>query len=138
MGRVYVPPPDPAARVSVSAPMPGGAPIPSTLALGGNLIDRFVTFFQLGIALLFLVSSDYFHIAETTNSLLEEFGVSARIPAAMDNYGWLLLGANILFLLVTFVWAYRTLRRGRLAFYIPLVGYLAFSVVIGLLVGFLL
>jgi hypothetical protein len=48
-----------------------------------------------------------------------------------------LLGANIVLLLATIVWAFATLRRGRLAFYIPLVGYLAFSAVLGVALAIL-
>ena len=131
MGRRYVPPPAAETRVEVpEAPGPGLATSATSFRLGGNLIDRFITIFQLGIGLVFLLSSDYFHLAEISNIGIQELGLSQRVPLAIDQYGWLLLGANILVLGVSFVWAYARLRRGRLAFFVPLVGYFAFIVIL--------
>ena len=130
MGRAYVPPPDPATRVVHAVPAPGESAAPASLQLGGNLIDRFVTIFQLGVGFVLLLSSDFFHLAENLNIDLAEAGFSQRIPVAIDLYAWWLLGANIVLLLATFGWAYATLRRGRLAFYIPFVGWLGFSAVL--------
>jgi hypothetical protein len=36
---------------------------------------------------------------------------------------------------VSFVWAYARLRRGRLAFFVPLVGYFAFVVILAVTVS---
>jgi hypothetical protein len=156
MGRKYTPPPAPETRVSVpGAPTPGqpGAGQPGSgqpgsgqqgsgqqapeqpFRIGGNLIDRFVSIFQLGIGLVLLLSSDYFHLGENANTDLSEVGLTEKIPVAIDHYGWLILGANIVLLLATIVWVYARLRRGRLAFYIPAVGYLAFSAFLGLLIS---
>jgi Family of unknown function (DUF6264) len=136
MGKLYVPPPAAETRVIVpGAPGPGVADEqgePTSLRLGGNLIDRFVTIFQLGIGLVLLLSSDYFHFGENANTDMAELGLTQKIPLAIDQYGWALLAANIILLLATFVWAFATLRRGKLAFYIPAVGYLAFSGILGL------
>ena len=141
MGRAYVPPPEPETetetRVVARTAAPGKQTAASPLRLGGNLVDRFITIFQLGIGLVLLLSSDFFHFGENANTDLAELGISQRIPVAIDHYGWLLLGANIVLLLATFVWAYATLRRRRLAFYIPVVGYLAFSGVLGVLISVL-
>ena len=131
MGRAFVPLPTPETRVPVATPTPAEATASTSLRLGGNLIDRFVTIFQLGIGFVLLLSSDFFHLGENANIDLADLGISQRVPVAIDQYAWLLLGANIVLLLATFVWAYATLRRRRLAFYIPLVGYLAFSAVLG-------
>lgn len=137
MGGAFVPPPDPATRVTVVAPIPGEVPTATPFRLGGNVIDRFVTVFQLGIGLVLLLSSDFFHLGENANTDLAELGFSQRIPVGIDHYAWLLLGANIALLLATFVWAYARLRRGRLAFYIPLVGYVAFSTMLGVAISVL-
>ena len=123
MGREYVPP----APVETTPPVPSVEPAPAPNA--GHIVDRFVTVFQLGIGLVTLLSSDYFHISENANILLQELGNSHRMPTSLDHYAWLLLGANILILLLTIVWAYATLRRGKRAFYIPFLGYCAFSLV---------
>ncbi len=135
MGRAYVPPPDPATRVVAEVPVPGEAPQPNPFVLSGSLIDRFVTVFQLGVGLVLLISSDFFHFAENSNSFAEEAGISQRVSVGIDHYGWLLLGANIVLLLATFVWAYSTLRRGRLAFYIPFLGFVVFLGVVALTVA---
>ena len=136
MGRAYVPP-EPETRVAAPGDAPGKQTAASSLRLGGNLVDRFITIFQLGIGLVLLLSSDFFHLGENTNTALAELGITQRIPVAIDHYGALMLGANIVLLLATVVWAYATLRRGRLAFYIPVVGYLAFSAVLGVLIAVL-
>jgi hypothetical protein len=136
MGRRYVPPPAAETRVEVpAAPAPGQGTSATSFRLGGNLIDRFITIFQLGIGLVFLLSSDYFHLAEISNIGMQELGLSQRVPLAIDHYGWLLLSANILVLGVSFVWAYARLRRGRLAFFVPLVGYFAFVVILAVTVS---
>jgi Family of unknown function (DUF6264) len=126
MGRDYVP----AAPAEPAPPIPSTEPMPDA----GHIVDRFVTVFQLGIGLVTLLSSDYFHLSENANTLLQELGNSNRMPASLDHYAWLLLGANILILLLTIVWAYATLRRGKRAFYIPFVGYCAFSVVFAIII----
>ena len=135
MGRPFVPPPDPATRVAVPAPMSDATPPSASVGPGGHVIDRFLTIFELGIAIVLLVSADFSHVAENANTALEGFGISHRIPVAIDHYAWLLLASNIVLLLATFVWAFAWLRRGRLAFYIPLVGYLVFSAVLGIAIG---
>jgi Family of unknown function (DUF6264) len=137
MGKTYVPPSAPETRVAAPEESPDKETPASPFRLSGNLIDRFVTIFQLGIGVLLLLSSDFFHLGENANVDLADLGISQRIPVAIDHYGWLLLSANIVLLLATFFWAYATLRRGRLAFYIPAVGYLAFSAVLGLAISVL-
>jgi len=136
MGRDYVP----SAPVPVGIPSAGPSTSSGTEATSsgtnavpgsGHFIDRFVTAFQLGIGVLALVTSDWFHLAEDLNTAFVQAGVATRISTSLDRYGWVLLGANILFLLATIVWASATLRRGRRAYYIPFVGYLAFTVVVG-------
>jgi hypothetical protein len=86
-----------------------------------------VTAFQLGIGVVALVTSDWFHIAEVVNAAFAQAGVSTRISTSVDRYGWVLLVVNILFLAATIVWATATLRRGKRAYYIPLLGYVAFT-----------
>jgi hypothetical protein len=131
MGRAYVPPPHPESPSAAIGDPPGEETAANPFRPGGNLIDRFVTIFQLGIGFVVLLNSDFFQLSEKTNLLASELGVSQRISSNVDHYAWLLLGANIVLLIATCVWAYVVLRRGRLAFYIPFVGYLAFMAVVG-------
>jgi hypothetical protein len=139
MGKLYVPPPAAETRVIVpGAPGPGMSSEPgeqTSLRLGGNLIDRFVTIFQLGIGLVALVQTDWFHIGENYNTLVTELGVTEKVPLAIDHYAWVFLVANIILLVATFVWVFATLRRGRLAFYIPAVGFFAFCGLLDLVVA---
>jgi hypothetical protein len=131
MGRVYVPPPDLATPASVVASPPDERAAPHTDRPRGNLLDRFVTLFELGIGIALLLSTDYSRLGENTNLTLKAMGSTQKASLAIDHYSWILLGANIVLLLASVVWAYATLRRGRLAFYIPIVGFFAFATVLG-------
>jgi hypothetical protein len=98
-----------------------------------------VTAFQLGIGVVALVVSDWFHVAEGLNAEFAQAGVSTRVPTSLDRYGWVLLGVNILFLAATIVWASANLRRGKRAYYIPFLGYIAFTfTILGGIVAYLL
>jgi hypothetical protein len=133
MGKVYVPPtPPPAAdsRVDISAPQKDA--VPQHLQSGAHLVDRFVAIFQLGIGLVLLVNSDYFHVAEMFNTALAQFGLSNRISTSVDAYGGVFLALNIVFLLSTMAITYLRLRRAKTAFWVPFAGYAAFGIVIGI------
>jgi hypothetical protein len=133
MGKQYVaptPPPEPGTRVDLAAPVAAQ----ERLRIPGNAVDRFATIFQLGIGLVLLLNSDFFHIAETLNTVAQEFGSSHRVATSLDAFGWVFLGANIVFLLATMVASYLRLRRAKLAFWVPFVGYFAFSLVIAIAV----
>jgi len=69
-------------------------------------------------------------LGENANTDLAELGITQRSPSPSTirlDPAWREHRAAG----GTFVWAFATLRRGRLAFYIPVVGYLAFSAVLG-------
>jgi hypothetical protein len=127
MGRAYTPPPAPETRVSI--PVVPGAPAAEDqqLRFGGNVIDRFLTIFQLGIGLVFLINSDYFHFAENVNTASNELGTGQTVPLALDRFGWLMLAANILLYLGTVLLSYARLRHRKLAFFVPFVGLTVFS-----------
>jgi Family of unknown function (DUF6264) len=137
MGRTYTPPPAPETRVSI--PVVPGAPAPAPeeqLRFGGNVVDRFLTIFQLGIGLVFLINSDYFHFAEDFNTASTQFGSGPTLPVAIDRFGWLVLAVNIALFLGTAVLAYSRLRRRKLAFFVPFVGLTAFYVFLTALILF--
>jgi Family of unknown function (DUF6264) len=138
MGRIYTPPPAPETRVSIPV-VPGAAAPPEheqQLRFGGNVVDRFVTIFQLGIGLVFLINSDYFHFAEDFNTGSTTFGGGPTLPVSFDRFGWVLLAANVAFYIGTTVLAYSRLRHRKLAFFIPLLGVTAFSLVTSALILF--
>jgi hypothetical protein len=121
MGREYIAP-VPAVEIPPQPTVPVDLQLPSL----GHLVDRFVTMVQLGVGVLALITSNWFQFAADTNPAFAEAGISLRIPSAVDRYGWVLLGANVLFLALTTLWAYTAMRRRRWAFYIPFVGDIAF------------
>jgi hypothetical protein len=129
MGRVYVPPPDPATRIPLAPPASDGYPTPPAPTVR-TLLDRLVTLFELGLGFAALLGTDFSRLAENTNTGLVAMGSSQRVSLAIDHYSWFLLGANIVLLLASTFWAYAALRRGRLAFYIPIVGFLALTIVL--------
>jgi hypothetical protein len=122
MGTHYVPPsvmpPPPVAEDRQQLP---------ALRMGGNAVDRFATIFELGIGVVVLLNSDYFHTSQSYSQVSSLFGVSITISPAIDSWGWLLLAGNILFLALTALWALVRLRRRKLAFWIPIVGFAAFD-----------
>jgi hypothetical protein len=125
MGQEYVAPaPTPAPANTLH---PAATPQQGQLPEFGHLVDRFATVVQLGVGLLSVITSDWFDFATITNVALAKAGIATRVPTVIDQYGWVLLGANIVFLAATMVWAYLRLRRGRRAYYIPFVGYCAFA-----------
>jgi hypothetical protein len=129
MGRRYVPPVEvpvpPVPPVQASTDQPS-ADEPMSLRIPGHPIDRFATIFQLGIGLVFLLNSNYFQFGEVYNSTASEVGLPTSVSSTIDSYGWLLLTANIVLYLATAVTAYLRLRRGKLAFWIPFLGFAVF------------
>jgi hypothetical protein len=128
MGRAYAPPPT--AETRASSPVVPGTPQREQgeqLRPGGNAIDRFVTIFQLGIGLVFLINSDYFHFGENLNAASSELGIGSTMPTTIDQLGWLFLIVNIVLYVATSVLAYSRIRRAKLAFFVPLVGAATFS-----------
>ncbi|HEY1529757.1 MAG TPA: DUF6264 family protein [Galbitalea sp.] len=122
MGKRYVPPaimpPPPAAEDRQEVP---------AFRLPGNAIDRFATIFQLGIGLVFLLNSDYFHTSQSYDQVSTLFGVAITISSAINSWGWALLTGNIVLLLLTAVWALLRLRHGKLAFWVPILGFAVFD-----------
>jgi hypothetical protein len=136
MGRAYVPPPPPEAHVSI----PSGSGTARSeegeqLRLGGNSIDRFATIFQLGIGLVLLINSNFFQFGEAFNAASTEFGVGTIVPTTIDRFGWLILTVNIVLFVATGVLAYTRLRRGKLAFFVPVIGLAAFYAFLFVLLG---
>jgi hypothetical protein len=138
MGRTYTPPPAPETRVSI--PAAPGSPAQNEqeqqLRFGGNVVDRFLTIFQLGIGLVFLLNSDYFQFAEDFNTASTEFGSGPTIPVSLDRFGWLMLAVNIALYLATALFAYSRLRRRKLAFFVPFVGLTVFYLFLTALILF--
>jgi hypothetical protein len=132
MGKYYVAP------VPVAAPVahvrtdvtPAGATVPRNeqdqLRSGGSTIDRFASIFQLGIGLAFLINSNYFQFAEALNSASTELGLSTTFPVLLDQLGGVILAVNIALYVFTALFVYSRIRRGKLAFFLPIIGFAVF------------
>jgi hypothetical protein len=123
------PPPDPSSRVA--------APIPASVRSGFSG-DRFATIFLLGIgffAFLTSISGDLNLAAQINQTSATIGGGNYSDPGFANRMGILLLVVNAVTLLGTAIWALRWMARGRRAFYIPIVGFLVFSILAVIIVG---
>jgi hypothetical protein len=137
MGKQYVPPvppPVPGTRVDLAAPGSGPGSVGERPRIPGSAVDRFLTIFQLGLGLVLLLEFDYSHIAESLNAAAAQLGFSRRVPTSLDSFAWAFLAANIVLLLATIAWSYVRMRRGKSAAWVPIVGYVAFNLVIAVAV----
>jgi Family of unknown function (DUF6264) len=146
------PPPDPAKRVVDPTQVPGSTQLPDstqrapdptnrvldpTQGIGsarraaGHPVDRIFTIVLLGLGLFQLLDSiqGYLDFRVALNQLATEFGLSYAAPAAAAQAGYWSLASNVVLLVLTAVVAIRSVRRSRIAFYIPLIGYVLFEIV---------
>jgi hypothetical protein len=140
MGKHYVPPtppPAPETRVNLAPPTAEGQQPAVPMTLPGNAADRFATIFQIGIGVVALINSDYFQFSAKFNATMSGFGSSLRVPASIDHFAWLLLAANAVFLILTALWAYSRIRHDKLAFFVPVIGLLAFDASFGIFMSLL-
>jgi Family of unknown function (DUF6264) len=139
------PPPDPAKRVVDSTQVPDPTQVPDstrgdlepTSGIGsarrvvGHPVDRIFTIVLLGLGLFQLLDSiqGYLDFRVALNQLATQFGLTFAAPAAATQAGYWILASNVVLLVLTAVVAIRAVRRSRIAFYIPLIGYVVFEIV---------
>jgi hypothetical protein len=140
------PPPDPAKRVvdptqlpdsTQRVPDPTNRVLDPTRGIGsaprvaGHPVDRIFTIVLLGLGLFQLLDSiqGYLDFRVALNQLATEFGLSYAAPPAAAQAGYWILASNVVLLVLTAVVAIRFVRRSRIAFYIPLIGYVLFEIV---------
>jgi Family of unknown function (DUF6264) len=140
------PPPDPAKRVvdptrlpdsTQRVPDPTNRVLDPTQGIGseprvvGHPVDRIFTIVLLGLGLFQLLDSiqGYLDFRVALNQLATEFGLSYAAPAAAAQAGYWILASNVVLLVLTAVVAIRFVRRSRIAFYVPLIGYVLFEIV---------
>jgi Family of unknown function (DUF6264) len=118
--------PDPSQRVPESTPVIGSVPRGSA-----HPIDRVVTLVLLGLGLFQLLDSiqGYLSFRVALNQLATGFGLTFAAPPAATQAGYWILASNVVLLLLTALVAIRVVRRSRIAFYIPLIGYVVFEIV---------
>jgi hypothetical protein len=112
----------------------------AALALARKQSDRFITWGLLGIAVFSVMSSlgDYVNLTRTLNVLFDEYNAlqpSLALepyanPALASFLGWVIIMGQAIAIGLTFWWAIRRMRAGKLAFWVPLVGYAVASAVV--------
>ncbi|MEJ1229530.1 MAG: DUF6264 family protein [Galbitalea sp.] len=132
MGRPYV---APAPQTEPAAPVEPGQ---AAAAPPGGYANRFFTIFLLGLGALTLLSNvpTYFNYAASLKSALSLAGVSdATVPSSVNAIGVPTLVAHVVLYVATILVSLWALRRGRVSFYIPIVGWLVFLLVSATLVA---
>jgi Family of unknown function (DUF6264) len=133
MGREHVPPvaePTPPPTASAGERPPTVQPQPL-----GAVLNRVATIVFLAYGAIMLINDIpvYLDFADSFNKVLSTAGYSLRVTSAFNAVGTWALVANIVLYLATVALSFWQLRRGKLSFYIPIVGFVAFVVVVGIL-----
>jgi hypothetical protein len=128
MGRVYVPPEQIAAENAIAEHTMSqvGVARPSGYA------NRFFTLLLLAIGALTLIERipTYFSYASSFKGEAQLSGLGAiTVPSSVDGAGIPTLIANIVLYAATVLLSILAIRRGRLSFYIPIVGAIVFGLV---------
>jgi hypothetical protein len=139
------PPPNEANRVA--APAPTGSPSSSAKPSGSESaarapsglysgvrhpIDRFFTVFLLGLGAFFLATSipSYLNFAAALAAGYKQFGGGAFPQQALaDQVGVWMLVAHMVVFFAAALWAVRRLAHGRVASFVPVVGFVVFVLV---------
>jgi Family of unknown function (DUF6264) len=131
MGHAYVPPaPEPPAAAPVQAPVYSGRP--------SGYANRFLTIFLLALGALSLFSNvpAYLNLATTVKGFMTASGASSvPVPSSINAAGVPILIANVVIYAATVLLSAFALRRGRPAAYIPVLGFLLFGIVGGILLA---
>jgi hypothetical protein len=131
MGLDYVPP-------AVTPVLP--APVPAQVAVAprGGYANRFLTIILMCIGGVILIDNvpEYFSYASTLSQGFAALGVTAiHVPASFNRIGILALVANAVIYIGTVLLSVRALRRGRISFYIPILGFVVFALVLAILIA---
>jgi hypothetical protein len=136
MGKKYVPPvPEPVA--APPTPTNAGAtyarPYPQRQP---GYVNRFFTVFFLGLGALMLFADApvYLNFASALRGAYESSGISITVPSSLNPAGIPILVANVILYLASVLLSILALRRGRIAFYIPVVGFIVFAITAGIIV----
>jgi Family of unknown function (DUF6264) len=111
---------------------------PATFASGYS--NRFLTVFLLGLGALTLFWNvpGYLNYAIVFKAAVVAAGYSSiAVPATFAEIGIVGLVANIVLYLVSVGWSLWWLKRGRVSFYIPILGAVVFVVVMALTIAIL-
>lgn len=148
MGKTYVPP-TPEAASPVPVPVerdfrapdareqhPGyGQPYPVRQSSYAN---RFLTIFLLGLGALALFGDAplWLNLVSTFKSAYESsYGGTLTVPSSVGAAGIPIIVSNVVFYGLSVFFSVLALRRGRIAVYIPIVGFFAFALSISIIVA---
>jgi hypothetical protein len=114
---VTPPPPNPEHRVVLAAPI-------------GHPVDRVVTMIMLafGVYTMFTGGSSYLNFGSVLESSAKQYGFAYTSTASDATAGYWLFAIQLVLFAVTAVLAILRVRRGHIAFYIPLAGFALFLV----------
>jgi hypothetical protein len=136
MGKQYAPPPDPATMVSEHPPYARQAGSSAVPVVPSRRWDFFLSALLLVYGLYSVVSGlfQYSDMDAVANRYFQSQGIgtfTSTTPHLATALGLIVNASDIvIFLLVAWI-TLRLLRRGRIAFYVPLIG----GVLAGLIVG---
>jgi hypothetical protein len=129
----------------VTARPPSSAAAPSSgngraRPLAGT-VDRLLTVFLLAFGLVYLLSgtASYLDLAVAMEAVYAQFGIGDYTPQPQTQaIGIAIVAGQAVIWLVSAVWAYRRLRAGRMAWWVPVLGAVVTFVVSVILLGTLL
>jgi hypothetical protein len=110
------------------------------LAMARLASDRFITWGLLGVAIFSVISGlgDYLNLSSTLNGTFDQ--LNTMEPGLnlqpYSNFGlakalgWGIVMAQAVVIGLTFWWAVRRMKTGKLAFWVPVVGFAISSVVV--------
>ena len=137
MGKKYVPPaPEPVDGPPTPTNVSGGYARPYPTRQPGYL-NRFFTVFFLGLGglMLFGDAPIYLNFASALRGAYESSGMSITVPSSINPAGIPLLIANVVLYAASVLFSVLALRRGRVAVYIPIVGFIVFAITAGIIVS---
>ena len=129
-----LPPRDPPPPVTAETAPPGLYPTPRHPA------DRFVTIFMLGLGVFFLLNSipAYVSFSETLSTVYGQYGApDFPQPALANSIGIVILVFHVVLYVTTVVISLRRLMRSKVTFFVPMIGFIAFTIVL-FVTGFVL
>jgi hypothetical protein len=133
MGQVYVPP---TPETPAPAPEPNAAPAYPVRQPG--YANRFLTVFLLALGALSLFGNipSYLNLATSLKSVMASADLTpVPVPSSLNAVGIPILIANIVIYGAAVLISILAIRRGRVSFYIPIVGFILFVLVFGVVIA---
>jgi hypothetical protein len=149
MGKKYVPPaPEPIAPPPTNLP---GNPLhpdaehPADHVSAGiyprrqaGYANRFLTVLMLALGGLNLLTDvpGYLNLTSAFKAFMKAYGTTGvAVPASINGAGIPVIIANVVLYGLTVFLSVLALRRGRVAVYIPILGFVVFALVVGILIS---